>query len=542
MSSHSSKDIQAQLKRILNSPEFLAASKLSEFLDYVVGQALNGHPQRIKQYSIAVEGLGYGTEFDPSSNTVVRILAGRIRRALEHYYNTHGLVDPIRIDIPKGRYIPVFADNPSASVIDNRAVSTDKAFANEQRVSTQPTIAVLEFVNLGSKDSDVQMAIGLSGQILVALTRFSELTVLGPLAQTREQPIDYQRLGHEYGAAFGLLGWVRSYGSTVRITVDLIETSTGSSPWGQAFEYDLDKTPLFDIEDEVTSKVVGVIADGLGVIFRKLQSESYPEYIKLNDVSQAVLAYNNAWARHGVKDWEKAHTLVCMALTDRPDNALLLALLSNIYYADVMHGMGIAPNARLKMEQLALNAVALDPELQLAQYNLVVQNAFFNRADDCISHAKKVLQMNPNHARILAGCAVATSSVGAYELALELIERAKFLNPNFPGWYNFPEYVIDFNNAQYDLAWKKAQQIYVGGLLWEPLLRAAVLGKLERTDEAKPFIEELLRIKPDFRQKPREYIRPLFVTDVHVNMMWDGLMKAGLDEEAPSSLKSAAAD
>ena len=72
--------VQAQLERILASPEFVSGPKLGQFLRYVVGQTLSGDPDTIKQYTIAVEGLGYDKGFDPTSNTIVRILAGRLRR------------------------------------------------------------------------------------------------------------------------------------------------------------------------------------------------------------------------------------------------------------------------------------------------------------------------------------------------------------------------------------------------------------------------------------------------------------------------------
>ena len=122
------------------------------------------------------------------------------------------------------------------------------------------------------------------------------------------------------------------------------------------------------------------------------------------------------------------------------------------------------------------------------------------------------------------------ASVGAYELGLELIERARRLNPQFPSWYFFVDYLVDFHNAEYEQAWENAQLIHVEGTLWHPLLRAAVLGKLGRIDEAKPHTDELLQIKPNFPQKPREYLTRLFVIDEHIDMIWDGLLKAGIQD------------
>jgi hypothetical protein len=57
-----------------------------------------------------------------------------------------------------------------------------------------------------------------------------------------------------------------------------------------------------------------------------------------------------------------------------------------------------------------------------------------------------------------------------------------------------------------------------------------VLGKLGRTKEAKAYINELLQIKPDFPKRPKEYIKLLFAIEKHVEMIWDGLYKAGMRE------------
>lgn len=65
-----------------------------------------------------------------------------------------------------------------------------------------------------------------------------------------------------------------------------------------------------------------------------------------------------------------------------------------------------------------------------------------------------------------------------------------------------------------------------------PLFRASVLGKLGRIEEAAVYLNELLEIKPDFLKRPREIIKLLFVLDEHVEIIWDGLCKAGLRELA----------
>lgn len=290
----------------------------------------------------------------------------------------------------------------------------------------------------------------------------------------------------------------------------------------------MDQTSLFDLEDDLSSQIVGVVADGQGVIYRQLQTESYQNYIQFNAITMAVLQYNNAWMTHAPKDWENAFVSINDALSTHHENALMLALLSNVYYADALHELNLAPNSRARMEPLAQKAVSLDPHLQIARYNLVLQNAFFGRVEECVAEAREVLSLNRSHARVMAGCAFAVTTVGDYDFGLKLIERAKQLNPHYPSWYHFVNYLVHFKNGAFEKAWIEAQRIEVKGLVWHSLLRASVLGKLGRIKEGSAFLDDLVQMKPEFPKRPHEYIRALVVLDKHVEMICDGLYKAGL--------------
>ena len=102
-------DVRAQLERLVASPDFDASARARRFLSYVVEETLEGRADRIKAYSIGMEVFGRDETFDAQSDPAVRIEAGRLRRALAHYYLVAGLSDPVIIDIPKGAYIPHFA-------------------------------------------------------------------------------------------------------------------------------------------------------------------------------------------------------------------------------------------------------------------------------------------------------------------------------------------------------------------------------------------------------------------------------------------------
>jgi hypothetical protein len=106
-------DIRAQLDRMLASPTFADAERAQKFLRFIVENALAGRAAEIKESVIAVEALGRTPDFDPRSDPIVRVEAGRLRTKLLSYYHSEGSNDPIVIDLPKGGYVPQFQERPS---------------------------------------------------------------------------------------------------------------------------------------------------------------------------------------------------------------------------------------------------------------------------------------------------------------------------------------------------------------------------------------------------------------------------------------------
>src|SRR3954471_14362944 len=100
--------IQDVLQRIVASREFMNSDRKRRFLKFVVEETLAGHADRIKAYTIALDVFDRDPSFDPATDPVVRIEAGRLRRCLEHYYLSEGAADPVQITIPKGGYMPRF--------------------------------------------------------------------------------------------------------------------------------------------------------------------------------------------------------------------------------------------------------------------------------------------------------------------------------------------------------------------------------------------------------------------------------------------------
>jgi len=100
--------VRAQLQRILQSGQFKSSELQQRFLSFVVEKTLDGSADGIKEYAIGAEAFGRGQDFDPRLDSVVRVVARRVRDRLAEYYRSEGRDDPVLIVLEKGSYVPSF--------------------------------------------------------------------------------------------------------------------------------------------------------------------------------------------------------------------------------------------------------------------------------------------------------------------------------------------------------------------------------------------------------------------------------------------------
>jgi hypothetical protein len=101
-----------ELQAVLQSEIFKKAPNLLHFLEYVAEQHFAGKADQIKEYSIAVQALHRPEQFDPQSDTIVRVTAHALRKKLENYYATEGAGHQVQIHLPPGKYLLQFIRKP----------------------------------------------------------------------------------------------------------------------------------------------------------------------------------------------------------------------------------------------------------------------------------------------------------------------------------------------------------------------------------------------------------------------------------------------
>ena len=110
-------EVRRQLQRILGSRDFVASDRNRRFLRHIVECTLRGETAR--GYEIGTLVLGRPRTFNPTSDPIVRIEAGKLRRDLETYYLKSGKQDPIRITVPRGGYRTAFTRNEAPATSAN---------------------------------------------------------------------------------------------------------------------------------------------------------------------------------------------------------------------------------------------------------------------------------------------------------------------------------------------------------------------------------------------------------------------------------------
>jgi hypothetical protein len=100
--------VREELTRVLASHEFRSSKRSQEFLRFVVEHTLRGAADILKERTIGIEVFGRPTSYDPSDDATVRVKAGEVRKRLGLYYSTQGAVNPLRIELPSGTYVPEF--------------------------------------------------------------------------------------------------------------------------------------------------------------------------------------------------------------------------------------------------------------------------------------------------------------------------------------------------------------------------------------------------------------------------------------------------
>ena len=530
-------EIKEQINRILCSPSFKGSRVLTDFLRFVTDFTLAGKEKEIKEYSIGIRVLSRNKDFNPQLDSVVRIHAGRLRRALKEYYYEFGRRDSIQIDIPKGGYIPVFSlQNVAADLLnDERSIESKINLS-----SNKPVIAVMPFRNISGNSLRDFFADGLGEQLSTELTWFHDLTIISYYSSRHVNGLtgDIKEIAKLLGAQYLITGSIQTDEKHLRVRVQLIHGIKTEQLWAQSFERDNNASGLFEIQQEIVRSILNAIGGYYGAIFRDVYKT--PLQNKFSDIEtyDAVFWYYHYQKVRTQDVMQKAITALEAAVKADPDYALAWAMLGELYLAGKIYKFVKVSNPVEEGLKCALRAVNIDPFCQHGYQALAWIYLFHHNKEECRKAADRCLEINPNASDKVGAMGFVLTCAGDFEKGFELIQSSAQQNPYCSWWFNTSFVFYYLVNKQYKEALHWVEKLNAPDLLWDPLLKASVFGHNNLPEEADRNLKRSMEIIPYLSSQIKNILESFLLSPELNNEILEGLRKAELGYSLVRSNKS----
>jgi len=518
----STEKIQKQLHRILASPEFQATDRQREFLQFVVTEMIAGRDQEIKGYTVATQVFGRKEDFDQATDPIVSIQANKLRRALERYYLVAGKQDPVRIDIPKGTYVPTFCEQIG---IESDTTTRSSKSPKSSFEGSWPSVLVRPFQNLTDDLELKYLAVGLATELATEITRYQDIRVL------MYDPEGHGKRASDTVARFIIDGSVRKDRAGIKVAVHLVDTTTNTQVWGDMHQSDLEAAQLIAFQEYVARVIAVKIAGEDGIISKNLSLES--KNIPPSDLKtyEAMLRYYEFDTVFSGDTFLRALEALKVASVNEPECGLVWAMLGRLYAVNYSLELMKLVTPLKEAIGFAEREVYLNPDNQRARVILAFARLFSNEIPAGLAEVERALALNPNSLLFMDNIGYLMTLLGDWKRGPALIRKAIKLNPYYNIAVHYVLWVDWVRQEKYQQAYLETLNFRRPMLFWDPLMKAAAFGLLGRYEDGKRAAEELLKLKPDFPSRGRILIKHYIKFEDIVERTIDGLSKVGLKIE-----------
>jgi adenylate cyclase len=299
----------------------------------------------------------------------------------------------------------------------------------------KPSLAVLPFQNLTGDAEQEYFVDGMVEEITTAIARLPWLFVIA-----RNSAFTYKGSGRceaggaGIGRALRVEGSVRKAGNRVRITGQLIDTTTGAHIWADRFDGALDD--IFELQDQVASNVAGAIEPKLRQTEIERASRKPTANLTAYDLYLRALAQSYRFTEEGVAE---AVVLTRQALAIDPSYAPAAAMVGWCRALQRVQGWGALSDEDIG-EACRLARQALEAERDDAETIWqAVWTLFYLAGGAAMAAAAldRALALNPNAAHAWLARGIIHAVRNQPEAAIEAIERARRLSPFDPYTFRF---------------------------------------------------------------------------------------------------------
>jgi adenylate cyclase len=436
-------------------------------------QQVKNIPEAVAVYQV---GIGEGSALEERPPATVRVLAGvgavlvAVAAVAGWWWLARG---PVRVEAP---------------------VAT-KTVALE--LPDKPSIAVLPFANMSGDPEQEYFSDGISEDLITDLSRISGLFVISRNSSFayKGRSVNLPQIGRELGVRYVVEGSVRRAGDSVRITAQLVDTTTDHHLW--ADRYDRKLEDIFALQDEVTGKIVDALEVSLTESERAGIERVSTDNLEAWDYFQRGLTYfyrtTNESNRQAREMWERSIEL-------DPDFADGYLGVAWTHFLDWFLQWNDDPGIPKRVFEMAERALALDDASGRAHSLLAYKHALEGDSQEAVSEAEEAIILGPNDASNYLQLGIMLNSAGRPREAIPALKKGARLHPH--GSFLFLASMSDSYRqlGRREEAIDALKKALIGNpdYLWTHLFLARMYADLEEQELASREAAEVLRISPRF--------------------------------------------
>ena len=403
----------------------------------------------------------------------------------------------------------------------------------------KPSIAVLPFDNMSGDPEQQYFADGIVEDLITALSRFPWLFVISRNSSFAYEgkSVHVKQVSEDLGVRYLVEGSVRKSETRIRVTAQLIDAVNDQHVWAET--YDRPVGDLFDLQDDITQTITGVLVPALSNAERKRWSRNSRPSLDAWEAYQRALAYY--YRPYSEEDHAEARRLFDQAieLDSSFADAHVMVAMMGVYAVNSGQSSYSGSRDEILAEAMraAERAVQLEDNNALAHTALGRVRGLSGDEEVGIAECRTAVDLNPNLLTVHYELGFALSLSTQFAEAILCYEKAIRLSPNDPSRWNF--YILKAESLYYlgeyedaIVSLKEAIRLRPTSF-WCYCHLASSLAGLGRMEEAQAAVQQTLQRKPDltvaffsdsFKSYHSDYLKTYF------ERYLEHLRKAGLPE------------
>ncbi|WP_437973304.1 hypothetical protein WMF11_30865 [Sorangium sp. So ce295] len=540
--------VAAELERVVASPVFGGSARQIRLLRFVVGEALAGRGAELRAPLLATRVFDRPDGFDSVEDSIVRVEMSKLRRALERCYAASPAA-AVRIELPRGRYAPVFAMGPAATDPAQPPVSPRPSMDSQPGdwsgpISPRsgsipdsaegPVVAILPFTSITAVSASLNAGASASEPPVPGSTgarsravahgltdRLGDLFVRAPRVRVLSRAATLEE-AEARGARYVVEGSVRLIPGALRVTVKLHDTAYGIQVWGEKFDRFGVDDRLFAVEDEIAHEItILLVTLPLGVV-HAIESEERSVHPPRS--AYEVLLRFPRWLATFDRDLQAELANHCTRfLNIDPDDGVLLVYSAFFQVLSSWTAAGRDYDLRRAADH-ARRAVAIEPEL--ANAHQVLAFVLLDAGDGPGALAEAEIALRLGGPRMLTGFLLALA--GDWERGTSILRKHGGWTKRYPGAIRHALALDACRRRDYAAALIEAESIVPLHLAWSALDRAVALARLGLIADARAAARELAAILPEAARDPRAVVSRLTADQALACDLVEALALAGL--------------